>query len=345
MPTIAEAMDLYYKLSFNDRITFYATLSNTIHTDGDDLQGFLMETRFADSRVCIYCESSHIVKNGRRSDGTQRFLCRDCGRTFVPASGTVSSWTHKRLSVWKKYIDCMMDKKTLKVSAEECGISMGTAFAWRHKILDSLQRMADHVILGGTVEADETFVNVSFKGNHHGKNGFRMPKESHKRGNDIHTGGLSDDKVCILCAVDPAGIPVSKAGKTGKVSSACVEKVLADRIRPDSILCTDNEKAYLRYAKEHGLCLIQMETDRRTAGQYTIQRINAYHSHLKGFLSCFGGVSSKYLNNYLAWYNLFFCTKKERRETAALILGQALTERMRQRYRDIPVRDPVPSLG
>ena len=35
--------------------------------------------------------------------------------------------------------------KTLKESAEECQISVSTAFAWRHKILDALQELAGGV--------------------------------------------------------------------------------------------------------------------------------------------------------------------------------------------------------
>jgi hypothetical protein len=43
---------------------------------------------------------------------------------------------------------------------------MSTAFAWRHKILDTLSELTEKTYLTGVVEADETFFNVSFKGNH-----------------------------------------------------------------------------------------------------------------------------------------------------------------------------------
>ena len=43
------------------------------------------------------------------------------------------------------FLRCMMDRKTLKESAEECQISVSTAFAWRHKILDALQELAGGV--------------------------------------------------------------------------------------------------------------------------------------------------------------------------------------------------------
>ena len=97
------------------------------------------------------------MKNGTRKDGTQRFLCRDCKKSFLPTSESVTSRTRKNLSVWTLYLKCMLDKKTLRETSEECGISMSTAFSWRHKILDALHEMNGKVFLDGTVEADETF--------------------------------------------------------------------------------------------------------------------------------------------------------------------------------------------
>lgn len=91
----------------------------------------------------------------------------------------------------------MSDKKTLKETAEECSISVTTAFYWRHKILDALQEVTDRVCLDGTVEADETFFNVSYKGNHKNSRQFIMPRKAHKRGNNIHRKGLSSER-CVF---------------------------------------------------------------------------------------------------------------------------------------------------
>ena len=33
---------------------------------------------------CPKCESKMVVKNGHIHNGKQRYLCRDCGRQFVP---------------------------------------------------------------------------------------------------------------------------------------------------------------------------------------------------------------------------------------------------------------------
>lgn len=99
MSELNDLITSYKNLSFSDRIVFYTTVSNDISVDGGDLQPFLIETRMTDGKACIYCDGDHVVKNGTRRDGTQRYLCRDCGKSFIPSSHSVTSRTRKRLSV------------------------------------------------------------------------------------------------------------------------------------------------------------------------------------------------------------------------------------------------------
>lgn len=133
MSELKEVITSYNNLSFCDRIVFYTTISNDI-TITDDVQSFLIDTRFEGDCSCIYCEGTHVVKNGKRKDGVQRFLCRDCHRSFIASSESITSRTRKSVSVWTAYLRCMLDQKMLKQTSEECNISMSTAFTWRHKI-------------------------------------------------------------------------------------------------------------------------------------------------------------------------------------------------------------------
>ena len=347
MPCTQELKDIitaYRKLSFSDRAAFYSTVSNDIRITDDHLQSFLVETRITEDHGCIYCGSTHVVRNGTRKDGTQRFLCRDCRKSFLPTSVSVISRTRKKLSVWAAYLNCMLDKKTLKEASEECGISMTTAFSWRHKILDALHEMADKVCLDGKVEADETFFDVSYKGNH--KN-FSLPREPRKRGRSVHAKGLPSEKVCVPCAVSEEGVSFARPAKLGKVSSECIRETFDGVISPCATLCTDNEKAYLGFARERKMGLVQMETGSRITGKdgsvYGIQRINAYHSRLKGFLQRFRGVSTKHLGNYIVWNNLMENNRGRREELYGLLLAQILTARKTVYNRDIPARPALPA--
>lgn len=114
---------------------------------------------------CPHCKTEKIVKNGKKN-GNQRYLCRECKRTFAPTNNTILFNSKKDIEVWQKYIQCMIEKNSLHKTAKICNISVATAFTWRHKILDALQNMMNEVELDGIVEADETFLSLSFKGNH-----------------------------------------------------------------------------------------------------------------------------------------------------------------------------------
>ena len=128
-------------------------------------------------------------------------VCKDCGKSFVIATNSIVSGTRKDLSVWEQYIDCMMNGLSIRKTAVACGIHRNTAFLWRHKILDALQNMADDVTLDGIIEADETFFAISYKGNHSKSKTFAMPRKAHKRGHSTHIRGLSQEKVCVPCAL------------------------------------------------------------------------------------------------------------------------------------------------
>jgi len=345
MSQLKDVITSYNNLSFSDRIVFYTTISNDI-TVSDNMQSFLIETRLDVEGSCLYCEGTHVVKNGKRKDGIQRFLCRDCRKSFIANSDSITARTRKSITVWAAYLRCMMDQKTLKRSSEECHISMSTAFTWRHKILDTLRELTEKVYLTGIVEADETFFNVSFKGNHKRSHDFTMPRKAHKRGNDVHEKGLSSEKVCVPCAVNDTGISYAKPGKLGKISSTCITSTFEEKIAPRAVLCTDKERAYLDLAGTNDLELVQMDTDCRTSAKegedYGIQRINAYHSRLKLFIRRFHGVSTKHLGNYIVWNDLLFGNHRNRDTFFAQLWGQLLCARITRYWQDIPRRPPLP---
>ncbi len=52
----------------------------------------IRESRFSEGLGCLHCDSTTVKKNGKYL-GRQRYLCKDCGKTFndntnTPLSGT-----------------------------------------------------------------------------------------------------------------------------------------------------------------------------------------------------------------------------------------------------------------
>lgn len=288
---------------------------------------------------CPHCNSEHFVKNGFKNK-SQRYLCRDCRKSFVTHSGTIFFGSPKDLSVWQKYVHCMIEKYTLAKCAKICDISIPTAFYWRHKILNALQNMMNEVELDGVVQADETFVQLSFKGNH--KN-FHLPRAPHHRGTRASKRGLSKEQVCIPCGVNLDGMSVAKVASLGKPKLKDLEKVLNGKIVADSVFVTDSLRAYSKLSLDMQLNHIRIPRNKRTSGIFNIQTVNSYHSRLKDLImGRFKGVASKYLNHYLVYHNFVNFAKESTEEKETILFDFVRNVFSEVRIRQISKRRAVP---
>jgi transposase-like protein len=186
--------------------------------------------------------------------------------------------------------------KTLKEISENLDISRITAFRWRHKILNLLEQKFMNDNLKGIVEADETFILQSHKGIK--IDGIR----SRKRGGRSRYRGLSFEQTGILVAVDRNKNVVSKVYGTGRIKKKQVNEILDDRIKSESLLITDGCAAYRKFAMENNLEIRQLKTGKSAGNGIHLNNVNNYHSRFKRWLYGFNGISTKYLNRYLAWY-------------------------------------------
>lgn len=292
-----------------------AQLLHALNTSkGQPSLGDLLQVKQDKGIECPYCrQKEHIVKFGVRK-GVQWYKCKGCGHTFSSLSDSILNSTKKELHVWMKYITCMIDGLSVRKSAEVCNINKNTAFIWRHKILDALTVYAKKVKLGGIVELDDTYTRVSYKGT------TPPNRQSYKRGTPASKRGISSEQVCVSCAVSRSGKVFSKVSAIGRVTAKALNSTFGKRIISKSILCTDKEGAYKRFAKDKELQLVQLESGKKVLGVYHIQHINAYHSRLKQFIMKFKGVSTKHLNNYLSWFNVIVEGKRNLSELAKLII-------------------------
>lgn len=290
---------------------------------------------------CPHCESTHFVKNGTKCNN-QRYLCRDCKKSFVEQTGTILYNSQKDIEVWEKYIHCMIEKYPLRKCAKICEINLATAFAWRHKILDALQNMMDEVELDGVIQADETFTAISYKGNH---KSFKLPRPSYKRGTRATLRGLSKEKVCVPCAVNLDGMSVAKISNLGKPSLKDLQKVLDGKIARDSVFVTDSLRPYQKLSMDMDLNHIRIATNKRSNGLFNIQTVNNYHSRLKDLIiHRFKGVATKYLNNYLVYHNFVNFAKESAEEKESILLEFIRSTMCTSKTIDIAVRPAVPIL-
>ena len=310
------------------------TLLSEILTDNKIVTD-IKEERFSNGLFCTKCGcTTNIVKAGIGRNNKQRYLCKNCSKIFTSTTDTFLSFTKKDIDVWKKYIQCMVRKLSLSKSAKECNISYRTSFMWRHKILDSL-RLSDKTELSGIVEADETFFKVSYKGNRiHRRNDSNVRKR-----------GLSKEKVCVVCSIERDNKKsISKIGGLGKASIETIKSVLDKKIKEKSIICTDKDSSYIKFAKSNNLELIRLKGYKEKKGIYHINHINSYHSRLKKFMKNFNGVSTKHLNNYLIWNNMINENSSNNSESFTIdkIWSLGLQNVGTTLYKDVSSRDSIP---
>ena len=125
MATLQSILSYIKTLSIDDN-EFLKTilLAKTKYISMED---FVREERFVGGEVCPLCGCKHISRNGRTKKGKQRYICKDCGRSFVATSNSVVARSRKHLIVWERYIDCMMGDMTVRKTAQICGIHKNTA--------------------------------------------------------------------------------------------------------------------------------------------------------------------------------------------------------------------------
>ncbi|GKU84252.1 MULTISPECIES: IS1595 family transposase [Bacteria] len=272
--------------------------------DMKDAFTIIRETRFKEGLGCIHCGSVKVKRNGKYRD-RQRYLCRDCGKSFNDLSNTPISGT-RYLGKWAKYFQMMVEGYTLPKIAKRLKIHISTAFYWRHKILFAL-RSIGYQMLKGIIESDETFFKESLKGRR------TLDREPKKRGGRDKKRGISNLKIAVVVAQDRSGQVIAQKAGTGRVRAEEIDAVIGSYIDPSSLLCTDTATNYKKFALIKSLKHEPINLSKEgyvKKGIYHLQNVNNYHKRLKGWMDRFQGVATKYLDNYLYWFSFLQQSKK-----------------------------------
>ena len=89
------------------------------------------EFRFSKGKVCPHCSSELISRNGKYN-GKQRYICKDCRKTFTDFTNSATYRSKKSLDKWLKYAKCMIMGLSIRKSAKIVCINISTSFFWRH---------------------------------------------------------------------------------------------------------------------------------------------------------------------------------------------------------------------
>jgi len=269
----------------------HALLGNTQH---EKTPAAIVDEKFAGNPVCPKCQSSSLHKWGVVS-GIQRYRCKDCGRSFNALTGTSMARLRKK-ELWLEYSKALADSLSLSKAAERCGIDRTTAFRWRHRFLQTSSQ--SQACCAGITEVDETYFRESFKG----KKLFH--REPRKRGKDASVRGLSAEQIPVVVARDREGHTCDAVLRTRTAKEVGLR--IGSNISPASVLCIEQSRILVKFAKDRGLAFEALGTKQRRGREkvFHVQNVNAYHSRLKTWMARFHGVATERLPSYLGWRRL-----------------------------------------
>jgi transposase-like protein len=259
----------------------------------------LIEAAFAAAPRCPHYGAAGLQRWGR-AGGLRRCRCATCRKTFNALAGTSLARLRKK-ERWLRYGEALAAGMSLTEAAAHCGVHLTTSFRRRHRFLRA--PAAAREVLGGVVEADETFFRRSHKGSRRWRRGGAPPgRGPRRRGERASKRGLSAEQVPALIARDRAGHTVDAV--LPDLGAEAVEAALASVVAGDAVLCSDGAKACAAFAAGHGPHHepVNLAAGIRVRdGAFHIQNVNAYHGRLKGWMGRFNGVATRHLPNYLGW--------------------------------------------
>ncbi len=191
----------------------------------------------------------------------------------------------------------MLKSKVLRTVSDELGISLNTAFKWRHRFSAAFVKNSP-THLEGIVEMDETHFLESKKGER------ISTRASRKRGESPSKKDLSNNKICVFTARDRSNHNLESITESNHASEAWLIKNVAQFIAPDSVIVSSDLCSYQSLSKnKHFEHKIAKKHQRKRAQEaFHIKHVNAYHCRLKIWINGhFRGVATKYLTHYLDW--------------------------------------------
>ncbi len=110
-----------------------------------------------DIKQCPFCGSNDFIKYGHKKDGTQRYICKECGKRFTALTNTIFDSKKIPISEWIEYLLHLFEFHSINSTAYDNRNSPTTGKYWLIKTFEVLKGIQDDVVLDDTVYLDETY--------------------------------------------------------------------------------------------------------------------------------------------------------------------------------------------
>ncbi|MDC0827339.1 MULTISPECIES: IS1595 family transposase [Bacillota] len=155
-------------------------------------------------------------------------------------------------------------------------------------------------VLSEQIEIDEKYVQKSHKG-------VSIPSaKPRKRGEAASKRGISNEKVCIITAVQRLGKAVARTFNMAKPTSEDCLK-FGQHIEENSYAWTDGLESYTRMLQEKQCKRTILKSYKEYDTVNHLNNVNSFHNEIEKQYEIYRGVASKYINRY----NALFCIQRE----------------------------------
>jgi transposase-like protein len=257
----------------------------------------LQQVRWRDGVECPRCRSDLTVRNGSYRE-YQRYLCKNCGRTFNDKTGTI--FAHSKLTLKEWYFTIYVFVR-FNTSIRQIEAELDLSYKTIHKRVERFARALDapRLDLVGPVEIDEVYVNA-------GKKGRDRDREPRSRGlSKRGRGTYAEDKPPVFILTD-RGTGQRYAVPSKNADESTVRLLLADREEESLTVYTDGFTAYEPLEDDDSFTreYVVHGDGEYADGEVHVNSCESHGSLLRPWLSPHRGISKDKLTAYVRAFEL-----------------------------------------
>ncbi|MDB9278086.1 IS1595 family transposase, partial [Halorubrum ezzemoulense] len=257
----------------------------------------LQQVRWRDGVSCPRCRSDRTVRNGSYRQ-FQRYLCKDCDRTFNDKTGTI--FAHSKIA-FRKWLFSIYAFLRFNTSLRQLQCKIEVTYKTIHRRVERFAEALDapSLDLVGPVEIDEFYVSAGLKGR-------ERDRWSRSRGLSRRGRGTYDqDKPPVFVFVD-RGTEQRYVVPAKSADESTIRLLLADRQQEPLTVYTDGFCAYDPLTKDE---TFDREYVVHGDGEYADEtvHVNTCESHAslaRRWLSPHRGISKDRLTQYFRAFQL-----------------------------------------
>lgn len=249
-------------LSYNDFKTIVDEYSNKNNVSFDTQMEMMvtnsLESKLNDLNIncsCPNCQSTIIVKNGKRKNGIQEYKCKECNKKFSRFTDTILEKTRWHWEIWLKVLEMTINnyslEKMLNVLEQDyncTNINIKTLWHWRLKLIHAVASLPQPK-LTGVIQIDETFIRESQKGSRNLKSYINEERKARKGRKPSKYGIMGAEFATVTTAIDNCGYSVCNVSCLGKLTTELFVDIFDEYLISPSYICTDANAIYNSYCE------------------------------------------------------------------------------------------------